>query len=80
MLFYSELLIFVNYWQLWSSNYAIFPYLHFLSDVKSQQLLYIIWPSSVLYIFFIFTQVNEKNIWIGITEYSCKTKIFTNWM
>ena len=51
MLFYFELLTCVNYWQLWPNNYAIFPYLYLLPDVKSQQLLYIIWPFLMLYIF-----------------------------
>lgn len=51
MLFYFELLMSMNYRQLWNNNYAIFPYLYFLPDVKTQQLLYIIWPFLVLHIF-----------------------------
>lgn len=59
MLFYFELLIFVKYLQLWPNNYAIFSYLYFLPDLKSQQLLYVTWPFQC-FIFFI--QVNKKNI------------------
>lgn len=59
MLFYFELLMSVNYWQLCPNNYAIFPYLYFLPGVKSQQLLYIIWPFPV---FFYFSSKSTRKI------------------